>query len=214
METTKRSSRGEGCPPMKNVLFVTSIIVALSLVAGCTKKTNESKEQSQQQNAAPGTGAAIAAAPNDVAGIHWTVPQTWTTQPKQQMRAATYGVPSPKEGVDAGDCGVFYFGKGQGGTVEENLNRWISQFEKGGKHEFSSKDVNNLKVTTIRVTGTYLAPSGPMMQSQDKKADYKLLGAIVEGPEGLVFFKFTGPAQTVDANAAAFNQLVESLSKD
>ena len=199
---------------MKNVLLTISVIVSISLISGCTKKKSESKEQSQQQNTQPGAGTAIAAAPNDVAGIHWTVPQTWTAQPKQQMRAATYRVPSPKEGVDPGDCGVFYFGKGQGGTVEENLNRWISQFEKGGKHEVSSKDVNNLKVTTIRVTGTYLAPSGPMMESQDKKAGYKLLGAIVEGPEGLVFFKFTGPAQTVDANEAIFSQLVESLTKD
>jgi hypothetical protein len=195
---------------MKKILFTVSIIVSIGMIAGCSKKTNESKEQSQQQNLSPGASAI----PNAVAGIHWTVPQGWTSLPKQQMRAATYKVPSPKEGVEPGDCGVFYFGNGQGGTVEDNLKRWISQFENGGKHEFSSTVINNLKVNTVQVVGTYLAPSGAMMESTDKKPNYRLLGAIVEAPQGMVFFKFTGPAQTVEANEPAFNQLVSSLSKD
>jgi len=41
-----------------------------------------------------------------------------------------------------------------------------------------------------------------------------LLGAIVETPEGMVFFKFTGPEQTAAANESDFNQLVNSLQKD
>ncbi len=200
---------------MKSIAFIIATTVVISIIAGCSKKSGESKDQSQQQGiAGTGTPGAAAAAPNDVAGIHWTVPQGWTAQPKQQMRAATYTVPSPREGVEGGDCGVFYFGNGQGGTVQDNLNRWISQFEKGGKHEFSSKEINSLKITTIQIVGTYFAPSGPMMASQEKKANYKLLGAIVESPAGLVFFKLTGPTQTIDASESAFNQLVNSLAKD
>jgi hypothetical protein len=200
---------------MKSISFIITAIVLFSLFAGCSKKSSDSKDQGQQQNTqGTGTSATAAAAPNDVAGIHWTVPQGWTSQPRQQMRAATYAVPSPKDGVEGGDCGVFYFGNGQGGTVQDNLNRWISQFEKGGKHEFSSKEINSLKITTIQIVGTYFAPSGPMMASQEKKANYKLLGAIVESPAGLVFFKLTGPTQTIDASEPAFNQLLNSLAKD
>ena len=195
---------------MKRIFLVVSLIASITLITGCTKKTTDSKEQSLQNNAAIGATAA----PNDVAGIHWTVPQSWTTQPKQQMRAATYAVPAPKEGIDPGDCGVFYFGSGQGGTVEDNLKRWISQFENGGKHEFSDKEINGLKVTTIQIAGTYLSPTGAMMESKDKRPNYRLLGAIVEAPQGMVFFKFTGPAQTVDANESNFNQLVNSMGKD
>jgi hypothetical protein len=195
---------------MKKSLLVVSIIISIVLIDGCKKKANESKEQSQQLNAGPGATAA----PNDVAGIHWTVPQGWTAQPRQQMRAATYTVPAPKEGIEPGDCGIFYFGSGQGGTVEDNLNRWISQFEKGGKHEFSGKEINSLKVTTIQIAGTYLSPTGAMMESKDKRPNYRLLGAIVEAPQGTVFFKFTGPAQTVEATESNFNQLINSMAKD
>jgi hypothetical protein len=195
---------------MKKSLLVVSIIVSIVFIHGCKKKANESKEQSQQQNAGPGATAA----PNAVAGVHWNVPQGWIAQAKQQMRAATYMAPAPKEGLEPGDCGVFYFGSGQGGTVEDNLNRWISQFEKGGKHEFSGKETNGLRVTTIQIAGTYLSPTGAMMESKDKKPNYRLLGAIVEAPQGTVFFKFTGPAQTVDANESNFNQLINSMAKD
>ena len=39
---------------------------------------------------------------------------------------------------------------------------------------------------------------------------YPMLGAIVEGPQGSIFFKFTGPAKTVTANQAAFDKMIAS----
>jgi len=43
--------------------------------------------------------------------------------------------------------------------------------------------------------------------------NYRLLGAIVEGPGGNVFIKFTGPAKTIAANQIAFKQLLNSFDK-
>ena len=77
----------------------------------------------------------------------------------------------------------------------------------------SSRVVNGIKVTLVKVSGTYLAPGGPMMQSQGKKENYRLLGAIAEAPEGSVFFKFTGPAATVSAAEENFNSFISSLTK-
>ena len=89
-----------------------------------------------------------------------------------------------------------------------------------GKHqsgqksmEKSSREVSGMKVTLVKISGTYLAPGGPMMQSQGKKENYRLLGAIVEGPEGSVFFKFTGPSATVAAAEESFNGMISSLAK-
>jgi hypothetical protein len=73
--------------------------------------------------------------------------------------------------------------------------------------------VQGLKVHTVDLAGTYLAPSGPMTQSSGKKANYRLRGAIVEAPEGNVFFKLTGPAATVESAALAFDALVASVRK-
>lgn len=70
-----------------------------------------------------------------------------------------------------------------------------------------------MKVWIVKVEGTYLAPGGPLMQSQGKKDGYRLLGAIVEAREGSVFFKFTGPAKTVADAESEFNSLVNSIRK-
>jgi hypothetical protein len=49
--------------------------------------------------------------------------------------------------------------------------------------------------------------SGPKVA----KPGFKLLGAIVQGKEGAVFFKFTGPAKTVEAAQKAFEALLASV---
>ena len=52
------------------------------------------------------------------------------------MRLATYQVP------ESGECGVYYFGQGQGGGVEANIDRWIGQFQ-------GSKDYAKMEKRTI-----------------------------------------------------------------
>ena len=155
--------------------------------------------------------AVVLAAEGSAPGVKWTVPASWKTQPERPMRAATYDIPAAP-GAEAGECGVFYFGQGQGGGVEENLSRWVGQFE-GGTPKKAEKTVHGLKVHTIDISGTYLAPGGPMMKSQGKKPGYRLLGAIVEGPQGNVFFKCTGPAATLAKAQADFEGLVGSVGK-
>ena len=128
------------------------------------------------------------------------------------MRAASYTIPAVP-GAEAGGCGVFYFGNGQGGGVDENLARWAGQFEGGSAPRKSERTVNGLKVHLIGVSGTYLAPSGPMMQSQGKKPGWSLSGAIVEGPKGLVFFKCVGPSATIQKAQPDIEELLKSLTK-
>ena len=146
------------------------------------------------------------------AGVKWTAPAAWKAQAERPMRVATYEIPAAP-GSEPGECGVFYFGQGQGGGIEENLDRWAQQFEGAGTPKKSEKTVHGLKVYTIDVSGTYLAPGGPMMKSSGKKPGYRLLGAIVEGPQGNVFFKSVGPAATMAKAQADFDSLVASVSK-
>jgi len=151
-------------------------------------------------------------APASAGGARWSVPARWKEKPERPMRVATYAVPAAAGAAEA-ECGVFYFGKGQGGSVEENLSRWAKQFDGGQPPRNETKTVGGLRVHLTDVSGTYLAAGGPMMQTQEKKPGYRLLGAIVETPEGLVFFKLTGPAATVAAARADFDALVRSLTK-
>lgn len=150
---------------------------------------------------------------NNVAGIRWTKPERWGQQGERAMRVTTYTIPAATGDKEGGECAVFYFGSGQGGNVDDNISRWIGQFDSGGKHSRAAKEINSLKVTLVQIAGTYLSPSGPMMESAGKKENYKLLGAIIETPEGPVFFKLTGPAKTVADAEKEFDGLVNSIAK-
>jgi hypothetical protein len=156
---------------------------------------------------APAIEAQTGGAPDAAAGLKWSVPAKWKVLPERPMRVATYGLP----GAGGGECAVFYFGPGQGGGAEANIQRWTGQFEAGAASKRSARDVGGLKVSLVEISGTYLAPGGPMMQSQGSLPGYQLLGAIVEGPQGSVFFKLTGPAQTVKGARGDFDALVASL---
>lgn len=185
------------------------------LLAGCNEKKSQTEAprdlQIQQQlpSGHPDIGVTSA---TSVAGVSWIVPERWSEGSQKPMRVATYTTPAATGDTEGGECGVFYFGSGQGGDVQMNIDRWVNQFE-NGKPKQSSKEVNGMKVELVQIDGTYLAPGGPMMQSSGKFEKYRLLGAIVAGPEGSVFFKLTGPAKTIAEAESDFNTLVQSLKK-
>jgi hypothetical protein len=142
-----------------------------------------------------------------VAGLKWTAPAGWKAEAgSRPMRAATYTV------GDA-ECAVYFFGQGQGGAIQANLDRWKSQFQGGPEGKTGKRTVHGLAVTTIDVSGNYSGMAGPGSSGGAPKPGYRMLGAIVENPSGNVFFKFTGPAKTIAANEAKFNQLLDSVSK-
>jgi len=73
------------------------------------------------------------------------------------------------------------------------------------------RTVKGLKVTLIDVSGSYTGMGGPRAPQGGPKAGYRMLGAIIEGPQGSVFFKFTGPAKTVAQNKGQWDKLIASL---
>ncbi|HTC89539.1 MAG TPA: hypothetical protein VK686_14630 [Bryobacteraceae bacterium] len=144
-------------------------------------------------------------------GVQWTMPSTWKADAQRPMRLATYT-------ADPGaECGVYFFGAGQGGSVEANLDRWISQFlQADGKPskdaaKIAKRTIHGLPVTTVDVAGAYTGMGGPTAPGAPAMPGYRMLGAIVEGPQGSIFFKFTGPAKTIGANLVAFDKMLESL---
>ncbi len=162
--------------------------------------------------------AALGSIADSGAGLRWSQPANWKSEAQRPMRLATYTIPHAPGDSENGECGVYYFGPGQGGSVQANLDRWIGQFlEADGKSSKSAaklekRSVHGLKISTVDVSGAYTGMGGPMVQSGKPVPGYRLLGAIVEGPQGSVFFKFTGPAKTVAQNQSAFSKMLDSLS--
>src|SRR4051812_42984992 len=73
-----------------------------------------------------------AALAESAGGVQWTAPAGWTTQGPAPMRAATYTIPPAPGDQAGGECGVYFFGAGQGGSPEANIERWNGQFSGPG----------------------------------------------------------------------------------
>jgi hypothetical protein len=112
---------------------------------------------------------------------------------------------------------VNYFGPGQGGTVDANVERWTGQMVgadgKPVAAKVTSRVVRGVKITIVDSAGTYTGMGGPMAAGKPVPG-YRLLGAIAEGRGGNVFFKLTGPAKTIAAHQAAFDQLLSSIQPE
>ncbi len=151
------------------------------------------------------------------AGLRWTMPAGWRVEAVQSMRAATYSArPVPGDSARA-ECAIYFFGKGQGGSVADNLTRWKGQFTlpsgKPAPAATATRTVRNLTVTTLDTAGAYSGLGGPM-GSAGTVPGYRLLAAIVEGPGGTIFVKFTGPERTIGANQLQFEQLLASFQSE
>ena len=155
----------------------------------------------------------------EAGGLTWSAPTGWEAQGERPMRVATYRIAPAKGDTEPAELAIFYFGAGQGGAAEANVKRWLGQFQKPDGTPVTEKDahtqkqtVNGLPVTLVDVKGTY-SGGGPMMGPSAPKPGYRLLGAIVEGPQGPLFFKLTGPERTVASADKGFRKMLDSIKK-
>jgi len=104
----------------------------------------------------------------------------------------------------------FFFGPGQGGGVQDNIDRWKGMFEGGPKAEEQIE--LDKGVILLVLTGTYLESSGGPFAPGPKtpKADHRMLAAILPSEQGSVYVRMTAPAAVVDTVRPAFEALIKS----
>jgi hypothetical protein len=155
---------------------------------------------------------------DSAAGLRWTAPAGWKNEGARPMRAATYIVPAAPGDQTGAECVVYFFGEGQGGPVDANIERWKGQFRtrdgKPAAAQVGKRSSHGLTLTTIDTSGEYSGMGAPTAGEHPAASGYRLLGAIVEGPHGNLFVKFTGPAKTIAANQSKFEQLVGSIEPE
>lgn len=151
------------------------------------------------------------------ADLSYTTPQGWkSTPPASSMRVAQFTLPRTTGDTQDAELVVYYFG-GEGGGVEENIDRWISQMEQPGGGDSSkvakreSRKVNGLAVSLVDVTGTYVGGMSSTGGPQGAQAGFRMRAGVIQTPKGNYFIKLTGPQKTVTKWDAAFNQFVGSL---
>ena len=135
--------------------------------------------------------------------LKFTVPAGWIEEPRSSsMRVAQYKLPkAPTDSEDA-SLVLYYFGQGQGGSAAANVERWVGQMKQAdGSAAKDAKEehfeANGLKVTTVDVSGTYVAETAPGSGTFHNKAGYRLRAAVIETPKGSYFAKLVGPGKTV-----------------
>ena len=178
--------------------------------------------------AAPAAPAAAAGAPHGggggekalaaegsivaTASFRFELPAGWRReQPSSGMRLAQAVVPGES---GPGELAVFHFGAGQGGGVEANFERWLGQVEqaKGAVPERGDFAVNGFKASWIDARGTLL-PSNMGSGPTTPQPGFRLLGAVVEGEGGPLFFKVTGPEATLAKEREAFFGLLRGVRR-
>jgi hypothetical protein len=124
------------------------------------------------------------------------------------MRLATYRVPRVQGDPADAELAVTQ----AGGSVEANADRWINQFDSNARKTAKrvARKVGSLDVMTVEVHGTYSGGMGIGKEDAPKPA-WALLGAIVSSPGSPHFFKLTGPAPSVLAARAEFDEMVGSI---
>lgn len=142
-------------------------------------------------------------------GLQYRVVRSWKTEaPTNSMRIAQFRIPAP---TDSGLAeGSLVVSGGIGGSAEDNAARWAGQFtEIQGKATMQKLLVNNLQITQVIITGTY--NPGMNAPNETPTLNTTLFGAIVEGgPEGAVFFKATGPKDTMLAARTPWDMLIRN----
>jgi hypothetical protein len=149
------------------------------------------------------------------ASLTYKVPDGWQTeQPKSSMRLAQFALPKAAGDADDASAVIFFFGEGQGGGVDANLERWAGQMSQAGGRPGTVADgkkttftANGHTVTVIDITGSYT----DMMSGASAKTGYRMKAAVVEMPAGAYFVKLTGPDKTVGKWDASFTAFLKSF---
>ncbi len=222
------------------VVFIalTTLIAGLVALAGCdqnTKDPNAGKTTQTAKKLAPVTGteqlpeghppiegmtpsAEGTTSPTVIGGVAYTVPAEWIDAGPAGMRAAQFQLPPQGSDPAAAEVTVFYFGPSNGGGVEANIDRWIGQMSQpdgssSAEHAHREDlEVDGMPVHIVSVDGTFNAGSMGGSTGGPKKG-YRMVGAIVEGPQGSIFFKLVGPKETATAMEAGLRDLVKSFKK-
>ena len=142
-----------------------------------------------------------------------TVPEAWKPkQPRSRIIAYEFSVKPAEGDRQPGRITIM----AAGGSVEQNLERWYSQFtQPDGRPTKEVAKVEKRKIAgqpvyLVDISGTYLDRPRPFGPGVERK-NYRMLAAIIVTREGQIFVKFYGPQRTVAEQAEAFRRAIESL---
>lgn len=149
--------------------------------------------------------------------LTFTAPSGWQARDaSSSMRVAEFVLPGRDATAGSAELVIYYFG-GSGGSVDANIQRWLGQMQQpdgratGDVATRDNRTINGLKVSLLDVSGTYVAEVRPGAAEKHNSPGFRMRTAVVETPRGPYYLKLVGPAPTVGAWNASFNEFLASL---
>jgi hypothetical protein len=143
-----------------------------------------------------------------------SAPESWKQkEPANKLITYEFEAPAADDDTKPGRATV----SSASGSVEQNIDRWLLQFElKGNKPKKEETKVAGQKVYLVDIAGTFKEPppgAGPFSGAKPiLREDYRMLGAIIATDKnGQHFVKLTGPKATIEKNEEAFKKMIDSL---
>jgi len=156
--------------------------------------------------------------PAGVSRLAFDAPDEWVAQtPSSTFRTAQFALPHVEGDSEDGQLVVFFFGPGQGGTVQDNLDRWRRQFttpdgkpvpDEAVRQE--SFQVGSWPVTVLEVQGRFAARMAPGAPVGDARDNYRMIAAIIQANGSMWFVKALGPDRTMRAHRDAIFNFIRS----
>lgn len=145
---------------------------------------------------------------NVVQNITYKLPDSWNAQiSDKQFRLLELSL------KDDGDFSVILFANIQG-TADQNIERWINQFQVEDSNIETIKDTLSSKyISTVELYGTYEVPNMVNRNApKELKSNYGLLGGVIEFGNSIYFIKAVGENSLIKANKSNFNEFIYSIS--
>jgi hypothetical protein len=160
-----------------------------------------------QRSTAPAQSSAAASG-----DLRLRAPAAWSSEPvTSSMRVAQYKLPRAEGDSEDTSLVVYYFGQGQGGSVDANLERWAGQMGQTLQNaQRQTLNVNGLTVTLLDVTGSYSGDMAPGSGTGQSKPNSRMRAAVIETTKGPYFLKLVGPVKTVGRWDQEFMSYVKS----
>jgi len=198
------------------MLKTTISLCALVICCGCSKNSDTVGTNS---TAAKSSSSSAQSSQTAAGELRYKVPEGWTAEkPTSDMRVAQYKLPKAAGDSEDALLVLYYFGQGQGGSAQANIDRWINQIQQPDgrpskeRAKTDTLTVNGLQVSTVDVVGNYAGGMSPDSAPANNKSIYRLRAAVIDTPKGSYFVKLTGPEKTVNRWDQAYSDYIKSFA--
>ncbi|MCA9226144.1 MAG: hypothetical protein KDA47_11060 [Planctomycetales bacterium] len=146
--------------------------------------------------------------------VTMNAPESWEKKtPRTRIVDFEFAAPTAEGDDTAARVTVM----GAGGSVEANIDRWIGQFSQPDGRSTKDRtktekfEVSGSTVHVVDISGRFKDQPGPFAPAVYRD-EYRMIGAIVVTDKlGQYFIKMYGPKATVEKNAKAFREMLDSL---